>query len=280
MARVAVIGEPLRIYGYGLAGAVLCPVSDQEQAARAWRDLPGDVAVAVLTPSAAGWLAAEIARRPGVLRVLLPDGGRAGCRMSLLATQDAALEPVRAAMLRRATEQAEPDHRAGARRGVGAGRGRRAGTPTPPWRRPGPTVPRRRAPVAAAELSRSRRAARSVALGADLAAHDEIAGRIRAAILGLRDEPGYPELRDRLASAARRAAGPRAEISEHPAGGVVARAGGVVVDCSLPQAGGPGGRGARPADRPAVRLMIAAGPVTGSAGRSPGSAARWSRCAG
>ena len=28
MARVAVIGEPLRIYGYGLAGAVLCPVSD------------------------------------------------------------------------------------------------------------------------------------------------------------------------------------------------------------------------------------------------------------
>jgi len=73
MARVAVIGEPLRIYGYGLAGAVLCPVSDQEQAARAWQDLPGDVAVAVLTASAARWLASDIASRPDVLRVLLPE---------------------------------------------------------------------------------------------------------------------------------------------------------------------------------------------------------------
>ena len=73
MARVAVIGEPLRIYGYGLAGAVLCPVTDQGQAALAWRDLPEDVAVAVLTPSAARWLAKEIARRPAVLPVLLPE---------------------------------------------------------------------------------------------------------------------------------------------------------------------------------------------------------------
>ncbi|HUZ51454.1 MAG TPA: hypothetical protein VMU94_02845 [Streptosporangiaceae bacterium] len=75
MARVAVIGEPLQIYGYGLAGAVLCAVSDQVQAALAWRDLPEDVAVAVLTPSAARWLASEIARRPGVLPVLLPEAG-------------------------------------------------------------------------------------------------------------------------------------------------------------------------------------------------------------
>ena len=29
MARVAVIGEQLRIYGYGLAGAVLCPVAER-----------------------------------------------------------------------------------------------------------------------------------------------------------------------------------------------------------------------------------------------------------
>ena len=75
MARVAVIGEPLRIYGYGLAGAVLCPVIDQAEAALAWRDLPDDVAVAVLTPRAAGWLASETARRPGVLPVLLPEAG-------------------------------------------------------------------------------------------------------------------------------------------------------------------------------------------------------------
>jgi vacuolar-type H+-ATPase subunit F/Vma7 len=75
VARVAVIGEPLRIYGYGLAGAVLCPVSDQAEAALAWRDLPDDVAVAVLTPSAARWLASETARRPSVLPVLLPEAG-------------------------------------------------------------------------------------------------------------------------------------------------------------------------------------------------------------
>src|SRR6266571_8640852 len=73
MARVAVIGEPLRIYGYGLAGAVMFPASDQAEAISAWRDLPDDVAVAVLTPSAARWLASEIARRPGVLPVLLPE---------------------------------------------------------------------------------------------------------------------------------------------------------------------------------------------------------------
>jgi vacuolar-type H+-ATPase subunit F/Vma7 len=75
-ARVAVLGEPLRTYGYGLAGAVLCPASDQDQALRAWRELPGDVAVIVLTPSAAGWLAGRLAERPGVLPVVLPGHGQ------------------------------------------------------------------------------------------------------------------------------------------------------------------------------------------------------------
>jgi hypothetical protein len=73
MARVAVIGEPLQIHQYGLAGAVLCPAADQAEAVLAWRDMPEDIEVAVLTPSAALWLASEIARRPGVLPVLLPE---------------------------------------------------------------------------------------------------------------------------------------------------------------------------------------------------------------
>jgi len=71
--RVAVIGEPLRIYGYGLAGAVLCPVADRAQAALAWRELPGDIAVVVLTANAAQWLADELAASPGVLPVVLPE---------------------------------------------------------------------------------------------------------------------------------------------------------------------------------------------------------------
>ena len=78
MARVAVIGEPLRIYGYGLAGAVMFPASDQAEAISAWRELPDDVSVAVLTPSAARWLACEIATRPRVLPVLLPEARLVG----------------------------------------------------------------------------------------------------------------------------------------------------------------------------------------------------------
>ena len=73
MARVAVIGEPLRIHRYGLTGVMLCPAADQAEAVLAWRDMPDDIEVAVLTPSAARWLASEIARRPSVLPVLLPE---------------------------------------------------------------------------------------------------------------------------------------------------------------------------------------------------------------
>ena len=67
------IGEPLRIYGYGLAGAVLCPASDRQQAIRAWQGLPADVDVVVLTATAAAWLGGELAGRPDVLPVTLPD---------------------------------------------------------------------------------------------------------------------------------------------------------------------------------------------------------------
>jgi hypothetical protein len=78
MARVAVIGEPSRIDGYGLPGAILCPATDQAEAVLAWRGLPDDIDVAVLTPNAARWLASEIAGRPGVLPVLLADASHAG----------------------------------------------------------------------------------------------------------------------------------------------------------------------------------------------------------
>jgi vacuolar-type H+-ATPase subunit F/Vma7 len=78
MARIAVIGEPLRVYGYGLAGALTCPVSDQAEALSAWRELPGDVAVVVLTSTAAAWLGDELTSRPGVLHAVMPDIGAAG----------------------------------------------------------------------------------------------------------------------------------------------------------------------------------------------------------
>ena len=88
-------------------------------------------------------------------------------------------------------------------------------------------------PAAIAELARSRRTARSMVLEADQATQQYLAERIRAAVLALRDEPGYPRLRDRLREMAAGAAGPGAALADHPDGGVIATAPGVVVDCSL-----------------------------------------------
>ncbi len=87
--------------------------------------------------------------------------------------------------------------------------------------------------VGAAQLTRSRRAARSVVLGAELDIYQYLAGRVRAAVLALSEDNDYPALRRWLAEMARHAAGPGARVTDHPDGGVVARAPGVVVDCSL-----------------------------------------------
>lgn len=154
--------------------------------------------------------------------------------MTLAVHQDAALAPVRAAMLRQATERAE--------RTVARASSAAEALIAQARHDAGAAVARARAdgaaqagPLAAAERNRSRRESRSVALTAERLTHDELAGQIRSAVCGLRDGPGYRELRDRLADLARRAAGPDAEVTEHPGGGVTARAAGVVVDCSLPR---------------------------------------------
>lgn len=91
------------------------------------------------------------------------------------------------------------------------------------------------APAAAAERSRGREQARSIVLGAQREALDELYARVNAAVGGLRDEPGYDRLLDRISAMASRAAGPDAALAVQPAGGVVARSGGVLVDCTLPR---------------------------------------------
>ncbi|HVB41723.1 MAG TPA: hypothetical protein VNF47_03315 [Streptosporangiaceae bacterium] len=152
--------------------------------------------------------------------------------MTLAQTQDAALEPVRAALATTAAERAM--------RIVGEAR-QAAQVLTEQARRDADAAVAKASregaaqagPVAAAELGRGRRAARSVTLGADLATRDELAGRIRAAVLALRDEPDYPGLRDRLAELATRLAGSGAVVTDHRDGGVVARGPGILVDCSL-----------------------------------------------
>jgi len=154
--------------------------------------------------------------------------------MTLAAEQQSALEPVRAAMLRRATAEAQAitvtaRQRAAAllataRHDAEAALGRA--------RTDGMALA---APLAAAEHARSRRAARAALLAAERSIRKQAERRIRAAILSLPGEPGYPELRDRLAALAQAAAGPGAVLRDHPGGGVIAHAPGVVVDCSLPR---------------------------------------------
>jgi vacuolar-type H+-ATPase subunit E/Vma4 len=91
------------------------------------------------------------------------------------------------------------------------------------------------AQAAAAERSRGRDQARSIVLGAQREAYQDLRARVLAAAGGLRTEPGYQELLSRLVSMATRAAGPGAAATLRPEGGVVARSGDVVVDCTLPR---------------------------------------------
>jgi vacuolar-type H+-ATPase subunit F/Vma7 len=56
MAHVAVIGEDVRIEGFGLAGAVVCRAHGPAEVRAAWQSLAEDVAVVVLTPDAAAAL--------------------------------------------------------------------------------------------------------------------------------------------------------------------------------------------------------------------------------
>jgi vacuolar-type H+-ATPase subunit E/Vma4 len=86
------------------------------------------------------------------------------------------------------------------------------------------------------ELARLHAEARAAVLGARRDAYDELRSRAHEAALGLRADPGYPELLERLAAAARRALGADAELELDPsqAGGVRARSGTHSVDLTLP----------------------------------------------
>lgn len=154
--------------------------------------------------------------------------------MTLAARQQAALEPVRAEMLRQATQ--------GAAAAVGSARDAAAAMIAQAQADADALVVRataegavQAAPVAQAELSRGRQAARSITLGGDLAVRNEVVRRIKAAVLALRDSPDYPQLLERLSALAASAAGPGAVVTAHPDGGVVATSGGVTVNCSLPR---------------------------------------------
>jgi vacuolar-type H+-ATPase subunit E/Vma4 len=155
-------------------------------------------------------------------------------RLTLRGRQESALAPVRTALLRDAAAEADrmlADARQAADALLEQARAD-AVSAVSQAREEGRTLA---APLALAELSRGRREASTTLLNAELRARAELEGRIRAAIRGLRDQPGYGELLERLSELARRAAGPGATVSEHSAGGAIARRPGVLVDCSLPR---------------------------------------------
>ena len=153
---------------------------------------------------------------------------------TLARRQQNALEPVSAAMLSRASAEAEAIT-AAARRDAAALLAAARRDADAGLRQARADGKAQAAPLAAAERSRGRRAARETLLAGERGVRDEAERRIRDAVLRLRGQPGYGELRGRLAGLCRSAAGPGAQVEEHPAGGVVGRAPGILVDCSLPR---------------------------------------------
>lgn len=187
-------------------------------------------------PSRPGGGGLALARSPGPgvpePGPLPPARGRAG-RVDA-PTALAALEPVRAQMLASARQQADEviaDARERAAVTI-AGARRRAEEQLAAAREAGRA---QAAQGAATRRGQGRRQARSLVLAAQRRALGELRTQVLTAVTGLRDGPEYPALLGRLQALAQRNAGPGAAVVEDPAGGAIARAPGVVVDCSLPR---------------------------------------------
>lgn len=94
------------------------------------------------------------------------------------------------------------------------------------------------AAAAGARRLRARRTARATVLAARRAVREETRRRVLEGVGALRSAPDYPTLRDGLVALAREVLGPAAEVVEDPAGGVVARVPGRLLDCTLPALAG------------------------------------------
>jgi vacuolar-type H+-ATPase subunit F/Vma7 len=72
MGGVAVIGEQGLTQGFLLAGALVLPAESSQAVRTAWQQLPPDVVVVVLTPSAAEALGDELHADGRPLTVVMP----------------------------------------------------------------------------------------------------------------------------------------------------------------------------------------------------------------
>ena len=144
----------------------------------------------------------------------------------------AALEPLRAELLRRArTAAAERLQRAAAEDAATISRAQQEAELV--------VEQARQAGVADVtvfldqERARSRRQARAVVLGAHADALEQLRERSIAAVAGLTAEPEYPELHNRLVDYVRGQLGQDAAISDAATGGVIGTVPGRRLDCSF-----------------------------------------------
>ncbi|RSM85153.1 hypothetical protein DMH04_17780 [Kibdelosporangium aridum] len=71
MGSLVAIGESVRVRGFGLAGVIVMAAEDPAAVREAWRAVPDDAEVVILTPAAA----AALADRPETpLTAVLPGG--------------------------------------------------------------------------------------------------------------------------------------------------------------------------------------------------------------
>lgn len=71
-SRVIALGEELRVQGFALAAVELVTAERPDGVVAAWRRLPDDVAVILLTPMAAAALSGHLRERPRLLHAVLP----------------------------------------------------------------------------------------------------------------------------------------------------------------------------------------------------------------
>jgi vacuolar-type H+-ATPase subunit F/Vma7 len=73
MGTLVAIGEPVRVRGFALAGAVVLVAEDAEAVRAAWRSRPDSTDVVILSPMAAVALENEMRQPAAPLIAVLPE---------------------------------------------------------------------------------------------------------------------------------------------------------------------------------------------------------------
>ncbi|MDW4910187.1 V-type ATP synthase subunit F [Streptomyces sp. ADMS] len=73
MGRVAAIGEQVRVAGFALAGVITLVAEEPDAVQEAWRNLPADVELVILTPAAADALGPASLEATTPLSAVMPS---------------------------------------------------------------------------------------------------------------------------------------------------------------------------------------------------------------